>query len=303
MNETTIRPPAAITSAKVAANLGLQEALVVELDIVEGREYRCLDQEEAAPQSDQSVDGIGDKNSSVIHGPEAKVVKDDNGINPWRNGFDGVPGGFSRSRVGADHPFPKRWRKDALRESLRESKALRGYLASFSKLSTIIGWKGLMIGNVDDKASSNVVSGSNNIRSTPLGIDNVVPFGLSIDIDLMWIWMIIGGYGVRARSQWRILIGSNCKPDKVNTIEHNAGEDDNMDGIAMGKDLEIGVPRNSDKVIELYTNEVTEPKTANNQKEMLLKVWRGKWGPLVAESGESGGWEEEVRWCDGGGRG
>ncbi|GKD44468.1 hypothetical protein Tco_1269113 [Tanacetum coccineum] len=32
------------------------------------------------------------------------------------------------------------------------------------------------------------------------------------------------------------------------------------------------------------------------------RVWRGKWGPLVAESGEGGGWEEEVRWCDGGGR-
>ncbi|GKC41698.1 pentatricopeptide repeat-containing protein [Tanacetum coccineum] len=31
-------------------------------------------------------------------------------------------------------------------------------------------------------------------------------------------------------------------------------------------------------------------------------VWRGKWGSLVAESGEGGGWEEEVRWCDGGGR-
>ncbi|GKD30358.1 hypothetical protein Tco_1241136, partial [Tanacetum coccineum] len=31
-------------------------------------------------------------------------------------------------------------------------------------------------------------------------------------------------------------------------------------------------------------------------------VWRGKWGPIVAESGECGGWEEEVRWCDGGGR-
>ncbi|GKE45451.1 triosephosphate isomerase, cytosolic, partial [Tanacetum coccineum] len=111
------------------------------------------------------------------------------------------------------------------------------------------------------------------------------------------------------------VIGSNCKvlagqPDVDGFLvvsgalsEYNAGEDDNMDGIAMGKDLEIGVPRNSDKVIELNTNEVTEPKTANNQKEMLLKVWRGKWGPLVAESGESGGWEEEVRWCDGGGRG
>ncbi|GJS73604.1 hypothetical protein Tco_0706445 [Tanacetum coccineum] len=24
------------------------------------------------------------------------------------------------------------------------------------------------------------------------------------------------------------------------------------------------------------------------------RVWRGKWGPLVAESGEGGGWEEEV---------
>ncbi|GKB09206.1 hypothetical protein Tco_0837518 [Tanacetum coccineum] len=29
----------------------------------------------------------------------------------WEDGFDGVPGGFSRSRVGADHPFPKHWRK------------------------------------------------------------------------------------------------------------------------------------------------------------------------------------------------
>ncbi|GJW60617.1 hypothetical protein Tco_0109952, partial [Tanacetum coccineum] len=29
------------------------------------------------------------------------------------------------------------------------------------------------------------------------------------------------------------------------------------------------------------------------EKEMLLKVWRGKWGPLMAESRESDGWEEE----------
>ncbi|GJW38333.1 pentatricopeptide repeat-containing protein [Tanacetum coccineum] len=28
----------------------------------------------------------------------------------------------------------------------------------------------------------------------------------------------------------------------------------------------------------------------------------GKWGSLVAESGEDSGWEEEVRWCDGGGK-
>ncbi|GKC44377.1 STRUBBELIG-receptor family 7-like protein isoform X2, partial [Tanacetum coccineum] len=32
------------------------------------------------------------------------------------------------------------------------------------------------------------------------------------------------------------------------------------------------------------------------------KPFDRKWGPLVAESGEGGGWEEEVRWCDGGGR-
>ncbi|GJX13765.1 UPF0496 protein 1-like protein [Tanacetum coccineum] len=32
-------------------------------------------------------------------------------------------------------------------------------------------------------------------------------------------------------------------------------------------------------------------------------VWRGRWGPLMADSGESGGWEEEVWWSDGGGRG
>ncbi|GKA86106.1 aldolase-type TIM barrel family protein [Tanacetum coccineum] len=72
------------------------------------------------------------------------------------------------------------------------------------------------------------------------------------------------------------VIGSKCKvlagqPDIDGFLvvsgalsEHNAGEDDNMDGIAMGKDLEIGVPRNSDKVIELNTNEETEPKTAIN---------------------------------------
>ncbi|GKC02966.1 pentatricopeptide repeat-containing protein [Tanacetum coccineum] len=29
------------------------------------------------------------------------------------------------------------------------------------------------------------------------------------------------------------------------------------------------------------------------------RVCRGKWGPLVAESGKDAGWEEEVRWCDG----
>ncbi|GKA72078.1 UPF0496 protein-like protein [Tanacetum coccineum] len=36
---------------------------------------------------------------------------------------------------------------------------------------------------------------------------------------------------------------------------------------------------------------------------VAVGVWRGKWGPLMAESGESGGWEEEVWWSDGGGRG
>ncbi|PWA62523.1 CCT domain-containing protein [Artemisia annua] len=58
--------------------------------------------------------------------------------------------------------------------------------------------------------------------------------------------------------------GIHARPDKVNTIERNAGEDDNMDAIAMGKDLEIGAPRNSEKTIELNTNQVGEPKTANN---------------------------------------
>ncbi|GKB10414.1 jasmonic acid-amido synthetase JAR1-like protein [Tanacetum coccineum] len=38
------------------------------------------------------------------------------------------------------------------------------------------------------------------------------------------------------------------------------------------------------------------------EEEDAHKVWRGKWGPMVAESGEGGGWEEEVRWCDGGER-
>ncbi|GKB29404.1 hypothetical protein Tco_0868805, partial [Tanacetum coccineum] len=33
----------------------------------------------------------------------------------------------------------------------------------------------------------------------------------------------------------------------------------------------------------------------NHEKK---EVWRGKWGPLVVESGEGGGWEEEVRWHD-----
>ncbi|GJU00540.1 hypothetical protein Tco_1110878 [Tanacetum coccineum] len=32
------------------------------------------------------------------------------------------------------------------------------------------------------------------------------------------------------------------------------------------------------------------------------KLLREKWGPLVVESGESSGWEDEVWWCDGGGR-
>ncbi|GJX29094.1 putative RNA-directed DNA polymerase [Tanacetum coccineum] len=161
------------------------------------------------------------------------------------------------------------------------------------------------------KASSNVVIGS------VIGSNCKVLAGQP-DIDGFLVAVEVES----AKHTWDQLAGpsqSTCaqvihaRPDKVNTIEHNAGEDENMDGIAMGKDLEIGVPRNSDKVIELNTNEVTEPKTANNpsqgdllrkqQKEMLLKVWRGKWGLLVAESGESGGWEEEVRWCHGGGIG
>ncbi|GJZ19866.1 hypothetical protein Tco_0556456 [Tanacetum coccineum] len=59
---------------------------------------------------------------------------------------------------------------------------------------------------------------------------------------------------------------------------------------------------------EMLLKELDDAKNQNEivrkqEKEMLLKVWRGKWGLLVAESRESGGWEEEVWWCDGGGRG
>ncbi|GKA53072.1 hypothetical protein Tco_0746387 [Tanacetum coccineum] len=32
-------------------------------------------------------------------------------VGEGQHGFDGVPGGFSRCSVGADHPFPKRWRR------------------------------------------------------------------------------------------------------------------------------------------------------------------------------------------------
>ncbi|GKA64596.1 cell division cycle 20.2, cofactor of APC complex-like protein [Tanacetum coccineum] len=42
--------------------------------------------------------------------------------------------------------------------------------------------------------------------------------------------------------------------------------------------------------------------SAARDETVRTGVWRGKWGSLVAESGEGGGWEEEVRWCDGGGR-
>ncbi|GJX91583.1 hypothetical protein Tco_0344909 [Tanacetum coccineum] len=66
--------------------------------------------------------------------------------------------------------------------------------------------------------------------------------------------------------------------------------------------LEIGVPRNSDKVIELNTNEVAEPKTANNETAERN----------VTESVEREvGWQTVEKvvvrrrryWCDGGGRG
>nr|GFA27990.1 pentatricopeptide repeat-containing protein At2g20540 [Tanacetum cinerariifolium] len=40
----------------------------------------------------------------------------------------------------------------------------------------------------------------------------------------------------------------------------------------------------------------------NVVEEFMSEEWRGKWGPLVAKNEEGGGWEEEVRWCDGGER-
>ncbi|GJZ51361.1 jasmonic acid-amido synthetase JAR1-like protein [Tanacetum coccineum] len=49
-------------------------------------------------------------------------------------------------------------------------------------------------------------------------------------------------------------------------------------------------------------NENGHTQEQPEEEEDAHKVWRGKWGPMVAESGEGGGWEEEVRWCDGGER-
>ncbi|GJX10268.1 hypothetical protein Tco_0200127 [Tanacetum coccineum] len=100
MNETTIRPPAAITSAKVVAVSGL----VHHYGNQRSRCCGCLvsvvrDVDEAI----MAVDGIGD-NIVIIHG-RAKGLgkKSDNGLILEKSG---VLAALAKSRVGAVHPFP-----------------------------------------------------------------------------------------------------------------------------------------------------------------------------------------------------
>ncbi|KAI3705175.1 hypothetical protein L1987_75409 [Smallanthus sonchifolius] len=58
----------------------------------------------------------------------------------------------------------------------------------------------------------------------------------------------------------------HARPDKVSTKDH-AGEDDKL-----GKDLEIGVPRNSEKFIESNLKEAVEPRTKSTNIVMAAKA-------------------------------
>ncbi|KAI3793392.1 hypothetical protein L1987_36011 [Smallanthus sonchifolius] len=63
----------------------------------------------------------------------------------------------------------------------------------------------------------------------------------------------------------------HARPDKISTREH-AGEDDRLYAIAMGKDLEIGVPRNSEKIIESNLKETSEPRAKSISNVMVGKT-------------------------------
>ncbi|KAK9063002.1 hypothetical protein SSX86_016872 [Deinandra increscens subsp. villosa] len=60
-------------------------------------------------------------------------------------------------------------------------------------------------------------------------------------------------------------------PDKISTREH-AGEDDKLDAIATGQDLEIGVPIHSEKIIESNLKEASEPRTISTNNIMVAKA-------------------------------
>ncbi|GJS96039.1 hypothetical protein Tco_0803007 [Tanacetum coccineum] len=115
MNKRQFVPTAAITSAKVAAR-------------------------------SQVLFSLRASRSMIV----ADVRKSDNGNNlesssdeflrPFvflEDGFDGVPQRFSRSRVGADHPFPKRWRKELVHPEIAED------IDRFESLSSCINLCGL----------------------------------------------------------------------------------------------------------------------------------------------------------------
>ncbi|KVI09769.1 CCT domain-containing protein, partial [Cynara cardunculus var. scolymus] len=71
---------------------------------------------------------------------------------------------------------------------------------------------------------------------------------------------------IRARPE----ASNNYQPNTISTREH-VGEDSNLDTVAMGKDLEIGVPRNSEKVLESNSKEAGEPSTKYTNIGMAAK--------------------------------
>ncbi|GJZ52084.1 14-3-3 protein 9 [Tanacetum coccineum] len=161
----------------------------------------------------------------------------------------------------------------ALLESLRDQKLKKFLWLLFSKHFDIIA----------GRANGSVIGSNCKVLAGQPDIDG---FLVAVEVEsAKHLWDQLAG-----PSQSTCAQVIHARPNKVNTIEHNAGEDDNMDGIAMGKDLEIGVHRNSDKGEMLLDSRIFQPSRGDflrkQQKEMLLKVWRGKWGPLVAESGE-----------------
>ncbi|KAL9995818.1 putative response regulator and transcription factor RR-A-type family [Helianthus debilis subsp. tardiflorus] len=62
----------------------------------------------------------------------------------------------------------------------------------------------------------------------------------------------------------------HARPDKTSTREH-AGEDDKLDAIVMGKDLEIGAPRKLERSIESNLKETSEPRTKPTNNVMIGK--------------------------------
>ncbi|GKB20313.1 hypothetical protein Tco_0854236 [Tanacetum coccineum] len=106
MNENDQSSPATIPSGKVAADLGLVLITGIAITIVAVvlNPWLGCSKKHLWSRRGDLCEQLFEQGFRIFHLGTCPFVF-------LEDGFDGVPGGFSRSRVGADHPFPKHWRK------------------------------------------------------------------------------------------------------------------------------------------------------------------------------------------------